>query len=388
MKEIIKGNGQELQKVFATLDLVEKNKTGLPLLNNYLVTVNDGNYGNSDLELRAFDLQHEIKISIANENNFASKEILLIRRHEINKVLSTKTMSSNNLVFSIEDNNLEIATKSGNTKAKLHVKHEVENEFPRYDMTIYKQCDTFFHLKPKDLGYIDILEKHNSKHYLNTILGCVNIAKHEDNLVMAATDGDRLVTCNLEHAICSHEFKELNLKLQTLKLLKKIDKILDLQFIDVLEFANHMQINFRFAFGSGSITCEKFVGIFPRYKELIPTEFIGESTFARKHLIENLKEIKPFVNEITNLITFANDKIASLNRDIAYEIKLGCPKNVNYNFLLNLNFLLDTANSFDTDTIVLKYNGPLNPLVFSAQDSNVQSLVMPIENTTASYLGV
>jgi DNA polymerase-3 subunit beta len=127
-------------------------------------------------------------------------------------------------------------------------------------------------------------------------------------------------------------------------------------------------------------------GEYPRYDELFPQEDGKTITFDKPSLLSALKQLKPFIDKRTNLITVEpinnivmvdDQHKTSMKCNLSPQLDKFAESNV-VMFAANYNYLLQAVESIDSDRIQVQFGGPFKPLIFS--HGQYRHLLMPLQN--------
>ncbi|MBI2100651.1 MAG: DNA polymerase III subunit beta [Candidatus Vogelbacteria bacterium] len=200
-------------------------------------------------------------------------------------------------------------------------------------------------------------------------------------LCLVATDSFRLAEKHLGGDKLRLNLPYLILPLKnTLELMKIIENLnvdLEIQY-------NQNQISF-FA-PHFYLTSRLIDGVFPDYRQIIPTRFSTEVTTNRAQLLELLKLANVFVDKF-------NQADLSLNKEGKLEIRTINDNGNNLVWVvpqavsgepvaisLNLKYLLDGLVAFSDEQVILRFNGAAKPIMLTGWgDTTLVYLIMPIK---------
>lgn len=134
------------------------------------------------------------------------------------------------------------------------------------------------------------------------------------------------------------------------------------------------------------LTSRLIDGVFPDYRQIIPTRFSTEVTTNRAQLLELLKLANVFVDKF-------NQADLSLNKEGKLEIRTINDNGNNLVWVvpqavsgepvaisLNLKYLLDGLVAFSDEQVILRFNGAAKPIMLTGWgDTTLVYLIMPIK---------
>ncbi len=208
---------------------------------------------------------------------------------------------------------------------------------------------------------------------------CLYNQGHE--LAMVATDSFRLAEKVFPLAL------KISLALPHLilpiKNVSEIIRVLENTSDEVTVEYNRHQISFRV--GEIYLTSRLVDGVYPDYRQIIPTTKLTEVIVAKDRLMETLKVLNIFVDrfgQITLAISPAAKKIEFTSSNDNGENTSNLEATIEgeaVTLSLNVKYLLDCFQSIPTDSLRLKLNGPHKPVVIQGVgDPSFTYLIMPI----------
>lgn len=140
------------------------------------------------------------------------------------------------------------------------------------------------------------------------------------------------------------------------------------------------------SFGDTSLFVRLVEGEFPQYQSLIPQSFQTEVNIGREEWMSALKTSMVFAKETSSIVTLMIDEknctIRSAssgvgeNEIVIESQKTGKEQTVS----VNARFLMDVLSHVKSETVVLKINDPLKPVVFiDEQQPEMTAIVMPFK---------
>ncbi len=149
-----------------------------------------------------------------------------------------------------------------------------------------------------------------------------------------------------------------------------------------IEYNQH-QISFKM--GEIYLTSRLTDGVYPDYRQIIPTTKLTEAIVLKDRLMETLKVLNIFVDrfgQITLTVSPADKKIEFTSSNDNGENTSNIEATVEgeaVTLSLNVKYLLDCLQSIHTDSLRLKFNGPHKPVVVQGVgDPSFTYLIMPI----------
>jgi DNA polymerase-3 subunit beta len=128
-------------------------------------------------------------------------------------------------------------------------------------------------------------------------------------------------------------------------------------------------------------------GQYPRYEQLIPTQFAYRLTFQRQELLNKLELTALSASDRHHIVKFSTDAQGltslSANRDDSecFNKLVVSLEGEPIEFAFNYRYVLDALRVMDADIVTLETNGPLAPAVFrpSVDGALHLALVMPVQ---------
>ncbi len=200
-------------------------------------------------------------------------------------------------------------------------------------------------------------------------------------LCLVATDSFRLAEKHLggDKLKLTLPYLILPLKnvLELMKIIENLDGDLEIQY-------NQHQISFLAP--HLYLTSRLIDGVFPDYRQIIPSRFSTEVTTNRIQLLELLKLANVFTDKF-------NQADLSVNQEQKLEIRTSNDSGNNLVWVnpqsvsgepvavsLNLKYLLDGLTTFTTEQIILRFNGAQKPMMLAGlSDPTLIYLIMPIK---------
>ncbi len=204
--------------------------------------------------------------------------------------------------------------------------------------------------------------------------------EQEDGLVVVATDSFRLA----EKRLLNNKISLPNL-IVPLKNVSEIIKILDNISGEVEVQYNQHQISFQAE--NFYLTSRLIEGVFPDYRQIIPTRYETEVVVKRGDLLDLLKLSNVFTNKFNqaDLTVTADDKnqieikTKNDNGDNRSWLPAQSVTGSSVSIGFNLKYLLEGLAAIRTENVVLRLNGDSKPIVVAGVgDTSFTYLIMPI----------
>lgn len=364
-----------LDKAIKSVSKAIPNKTIQPILNNILLE-----NSKNTLYLSATDLDFYIEAILPSINEIEGSITLSSKKLE--EIVSR--LEENDVEFSVNHETNKSNISCG--KSNFELLGVASSDFPKFNKPS-NENEYFVLNKSKFLKIIDMVSFSASKYDLNNILGGVFLGIKEENskfiFEIAATDGNRLSAYETEVESVNLSKKEA---VVPLKVIQDVSKILDTSVDE------NLKISFRsnqiiFKTEDRLIISRLLEGVYPKYKQLIPTSFDKFAQLERKIFTYALDRVSVMANEITNLIhlNFSENfmTIKSSNSDFGGAEDL---LEIEYigeeiDIFFNVKYLLEGIKNIDSERIQISLIGPVSPIMIKPiGDDNYLYLVMPIKH--------
>ena len=357
---------RELQKLNS---VISSNNT-LPILDNFLFEINEGN-----MAVTASDLEVTMKVAISVESEFDGR-ITIPARILIDTL---KTFSNQPLTFVINLTNysIEIISELGNYK----LSGNNADEFPK-SPTLTNSSSTFF--KSEILhNAINKTLFASGNDDLRPVMSGVYCELSPEQVTFVATDAHKLVK-HSRNDLSSDKTASLILPKKPLTILK--NNIVD--GIDIkLDFND---TNALFSFENNTIICRLIDGKYPNYDAVIPKENPNKLTIETSLLLSSIKRISIYANKTTHQIRLkvSGSELQISSEDLDFSNKaderLPCHyegEDIEIGF--NSKFVIDMLNNIGSNKISLEMSAPnragiILPLDGTVEGENTLMLVMPV----------
>jgi len=350
--------------IYQAEKITGKNLT-LPILNSILFIASG-----KSLKLRATNLSLGIEIEIPAK---IEKEGVVAVPGSVLIGIFSNIFQNENISLEGKDGNLLIKTK----KSQIKLKSQPNDDFP----TIPQVSGNTFEIDSKKLiDGIKSVYYSSSFSDIKPEISSVYFYSKEDSLIFVSTDSFRLA----EKKIKTKNLEEIPGILIPFKNIPDILRVFG-------EFSGEMKIYFnknQISFSSDNIylTSRVIDGIFPDYGQIIPKEFKTECVVLRQDLLNALKLSNIFSDKFNqvNLIIKPKDKIfelSSQNNEVGenktYLDAVVSGEDIEVSF--NYKYFIDCFQSINTDSVAIKFNQSIKPIVVSGvSDNSFIYLIMPM----------
>jgi len=362
------------EKLFPILSAVSRiaslNKSGLPILNNILLSTE-----NSYLKLVATNLEiaieGKLRAKIEKEGN------ITIPSQIFNNYISS--LPKENINLEVKDNELLIKTKSQKAKIKAISSEEIPIiPQPIKKEKIVLKSDDFKKALKQTLFAIG--EKEARVEISGALFSLAG-----KNLTIVGTDSYRLIEKTIKVKENDYQGKELIIPKKTLEEVLRIIKDEDKE--DIFIYPSENQI--LFSYQDFSLVSQIISSDFPNYKEIIPKNFKTKIIFRKESLLQIIKTASLFarsgINDLKIKFLPKEEKIiiSSLNNQVGEneaELKVEISGN-NNDVSFNYQYLLDGLLNLGGDELSLEIiDSNLPGVIRSTSDDSFLYLIMPIKS--------
>jgi DNA polymerase-3 subunit beta len=341
-----------------------KNLT-LPILNSILLIASG-----KSLKLRSTNLSLGLEIEILAK--IEKEGVVAVSGSVLAGVFSN---ISQNETISLEgiDGNILIKTK----KNKIKLKGELIEDFPTIPVV---EGNTFEIESKKLIDGIKSVYYSSSVSDIKPEISSVFIYKEGGELVFVSTDSFRLA----EKKIKMKEIEDIEGIIIPFKNIPEILRVFG-DFLGMVRVCfNKNQISF--SLDNTYLTSRVIDGIFPDYRQIIPTEFKTEATLLKQDLLNALKLSNIFSDKFNQINLTINPKekifeLSSQNNDVGENktfveaVLEGEPAELSFNY----KYFLDCLQAINTDSLTVKIVDASRPIVVSpVSDSSFTYLIMPM----------
>ena len=358
---------EKLTKAVSAAERVTSKNPTLPVLSCILFEVSK-----NSLTIKATNLDLGIEINIPVKVLKEGK--VAIPSQILNTFLGTIQNDKNITIETTENNTVKIV----GSKTSTTIKSLPYDDFPNIPQVSDEQSFK--------ISSVDVVKGLKSVWYSSSVssvkpgLSSVFIHSEEDLLVFAATDSFRLA----EKRVRVKKPSQIERILVPFKNIPEIIRTLDGMNAEILVCFTKNQISF--SHEDTYLTSRVVDGIFPDYKQIIPSGNLTEVTLLKQDLIQALKAANIFSDKFNQINIKVAPETKSLvlktsNNDVGESVNSvdatisGEAIAVNFNY----KYLSDCFQSIDSDSVSLFFNGLSRPLVIRGTgDKSFLYLVMPM----------
>ena len=372
----------ELNTALQLVSRAVANRPTHPVLANVLLTADAGT---GKLSLTGFDLNLGIQTSLIA--SIDSSGAITLPSKLFSEIISK--LSSDSPITLISDTSKEqvqITSKSGT----YQVRSMTADDFPELPIV---ENESF--LKINASSFANSLRSTlfaSSTDEAKQILTGVNLSFNKNSIKSAATDGHRLAVLSLQDVISSDNeskiYENIEVTLPS-RSLREVERFLSSCKSDTEISFFYDQGQVVFISSDQIVTTRTLDGTYPNYNQLIPDEFQHTLELDRKSFILALDRISVLAEQHNNVIKISTNKKESVLNITAEAQDLGSGfESIPINFdsddieiAFNSRYLLEGLKIIDTDSILLKFNAPTTPAIFTPSDDGKQFiyLVMPVQ---------
>lgn len=317
------------------------------------------------LEITGFNLSHGIEIH-CNSEIIDSGSVCI----PASAIAIIKSMNGQLIIETNETNLITISNLSGTVEIQGFPAEE-------YPELIDDDFDPKSQHKIDAKSFAQVVKyctQSTSTDETKQILTGINITASEGNLRAIATDGHRLTVVNIPVSesivIDSVTIPSKSLSLTPIGNSETIALTIDKSQISI---------------DSGSRSIMRTLdGKYPDAMLLIPKSFTRELTIDRRELIDALNMMSS-ISDQNNLVKFeiANSlEVSSSSDGKSGKVNIDCELNGDaIDIAFNLKYLIDGLKMFDTRQVKISMNEPLQPVIVTAVDSDLDLtyLAMPVQ---------
>ena len=368
MKFIV--NSSTLLKELQKLNGVISSSNTLPILDNFLFEIQDGN-----IQIIASDLETTMISKITTESS-SNGQITIPSKIIIDTL---KTFSNQPLTFLVDEDTkgIEISSENGNYK----LAGQDAKEFPRVpELT----SSSNFNLNSSVL--LNAINKTlfaSGNDELRPVMSGVFCELSEEQITFVATDAHKLVKHTTSN-INSNSSSSFILPKKPLSLLKSnIGSESDINI-------DYNETNVKFSLENITLICRLIDGKYPNYDAVIPKDNPNKLVIEKQELLNSIKRVSIYASKTTHQIRLkvAGSQLQITSEDLDFankaEERLTCSyegEDIEIGF--NSRFVIDMLNNIGSDQICLEMSAPNRAgiiLPLDGQDENEDTLmlVMPV----------
>ncbi len=355
-----------------------------PVLANVLLTADQGT---ERLSLTGFDLNLGIQTSFSATIE-TSGAITLPAKLLVEIVARLSTDSPITLISDDLGENVELISSNGS----YQMRGMSSDDYPELPLV---QSGRAFKVNRHSL--IKALKSTifaSSSDEAKQLLTGVHLSFNGCEMISAATDGHRLAVLNIKDALESESANEIDDFAITLpsRSLREVERLMNsLRDNDTVSlFCDQGQVVFLSS--DQVITSRTLEGDYPKYSQLIPSEFSRKIYINRNSFIQSLERVAVLADQLNNVVKITLDEKSEIMKVTADAQDVGSgSESIPIKFIgesiqiaFNVRYVLEGLKSIDSDLVVLNCNSPNTPVILSAEnsDSGFLYLVMPVQIRT------
>ncbi len=372
----------ELNTALQLVSRAVANRPTHPVLANVLLTADAGT---GKLSLTGFDLNLGIQTSLSASIERSGAITLPCKLFgEIVSKLSSESPIS--LTFDEVKDQVKITSKNGS----YEVRSMSADDFPELPIV---ENESF--LKINAISFANSLKSTlfaSSTDESKQILTGVNLSFNDNSIKSAATDGHRLAVVYLKDVISSNNNSNSNHNIEVTlpsRSLREVERFLSSCNSDTEISFFYDQGQVVFISSDQIVTTRTLDGTYPNYNQLIPDNFQYTLELNRKSFISALDRVSVLAEQHNNVLKISTNKKENVLNISAEAQDLGSGfESIPINFdaddieiAFNSRYLLEGLKLIETDNILLKFNAPTTPAIFTPMDNDKQFvyLVMPVQ---------
>lgn len=360
----------ELLKKLQTANGAISSNPVLPILEDFLFTVQDGELTITATDLETF-ITTRIEVMGADKNGAIAVPAKIL-------LDTLKELPAQPVTFVVNEENFGIEIKSAYGKYRLA--GENGQDFPSVPQA--EEVDAITLTTAQLIQGINKTIFATSNDDLRPQMTGVNFEVGLNNLTLVATDAHKLV---------KYTFAEVGSSVATSFIVPK--KALNL-LKNALSAAESVKVAFNrsnafFTFGNAHIICRLIDARFPDYNAVIPTKNPNTLTVTRADFQHSLKRIAIYANKTTNQVvldlTENSLTISAQDLDFSNEAteQLACEYTGEpLRIAFNAKFMIEMLNALDAETIRMELSSPnraaiIRPTQYREKE-DLLMLVMPV----------
>ncbi|HNW71399.1 MAG TPA: DNA polymerase III subunit beta [Candidatus Paceibacterota bacterium] len=361
----IECNSEKIKQAISQTEKITGKNLTLPVLASILLIASG-----KSLKLRSTNLSLGVEVEIPSK---VEKEGIMAVSGSVLSSIFSNISQNEQIILEEENGNLLIKTK----KSLIKLKGQPCDDFPTIPVVSGK---TFTIESKKFIDGIKSVYYSSSVSDIKPEISSVFIYSDDDNLVFVSTDSFRLA----EKKIRIKGLEEIPGILIPFKNISEILRIFGDVNDEIKICFNKNQISFSSL--NIYLTSRVINGVFPDYRQIIPKEYKTEAIVLKQDLLNALKISNIFSDKFNqvNLKIKPKEKtfeLSSSNNDVG-ENKThldGALTGENVELGFNYKYFLDSLQSINSDSISIKLNQTIKPLVVSGvSDNSFIYLIMPM----------
>ena len=358
---------KNIQKASMLIEKITGKNPALPILNATLLLAQD-----KSLYLISTNLEMALEVVIPSKIEKEGK--IAIPAKIFSNLLSS--LLDNNLNFENKNDNLIVTTDTSSTTIKGYP----VDDFPIIPKTKEKKSFT--------VSVFDFINGLKSVYYSSSLsdikpeLNSVFVYSFKSTpMSFVATDSFRLAEKNIPYSFSDNPNFLIPYRsvVEILRIFEEQEGDLKISLDDnnIVLVCNNIKFTSRLT-----------GGVFPDYKQIIPTKFVSTATIHKKQFIESLRTAGMFcgkLNEVKVRIYGGENfiEIQTNNSDLG-EHSVTIPAKTEGEDLImmfNYRYLMDCLGFINSDQILFKFNGEGRPLLITGlTDSSFVYLIMPMKD--------
>ena len=367
-------SSMELLGHLQAISRVISNKNTLPILDNFLFSLEDGK-----LEITASDLESTLITQIQLENTDGSGAVAVPARILTDTL---KEFPDIPLTFEINTESLMIVIQSEN--GKFSIMGQNGAEFPQMPVIKDDQKQVLELEQEVLLTGINKSLFATADDELRPVMNGIFLELSPDDITFVASDAHKLVRYKRTDA-AAESASSFILPKKPASLLKNIlpkeeNKV-------VLEFDDR---NASFTLTNYKLVCRLVEGNYPSYNSVIPTDNPYKMSIDRLSFYNTLKRVSVFSNQASNLVKLAltGNQLNISAQDIDFSIsateRLSCQyEGEDMEIGFKSTFLIEILANLASDDVILEMSDPtragiLLPAVTDNESEDTLMLLMPM----------
>ena len=367
-----------LKKVVSCTSRATSSKSIQPILNNILISSNNGS-----ITVSATDLDLAIECKLPAEISKSGRITLPAKK--LDEIVSKAPGEDVRIL--IEKGNLAHIKSN---KSKFQINGTSPEEFPQ--VISNKESEEEYKISSDELlKGIMLTSFATSKFETNSILSGVNFEVDNGNFEIGATDGSRLARYIGKLKVDKKSSKLKNSVVIPGRALSELERL-----INTFSSGNG-EVSFYFMPGQiifqspdFSLSTRLISGTFPSYDKLIPDKLSYRAVFKRSDLLGSLERVSILANERTNVVKLSFKKDGQTVRITANSPDYGNAddevdveyKGDNLETAFNYRYLSEALRNLDTEKVLLELENPLSPILLKINekvDYDYTYLIMPVQ---------
>lgn len=332
------------------------------------------------ITVRGFDLAMGIEFTIP-ANVDTEGTIVIPGAKQFKEIVSKLNDGEITIEFDDDSQTIKLAANSG----VYEFQTTSPDEYP--DIPVPENEPIELYSQPLKAGFESVLYAVSFEETKQLLTG-VNIKAKDGFLYFAGTDGHRLSTCVVANDL--GELPEVTIPKYAISAMLKM---LPNYETDVIHISCD-KTGIEFKSGNIRIYSRVLEGAYPRYDQLVPTQFLGVVRVNRVGLLKALDRVSVLAESrnavvkcsfgMLGIATISSESDGSKGQEqltiqSTTELFQGESE---YNIAFNVKYLVDALKSFTCNEIALNLNKPTSPVILKPVDDGEFSqlgLLMPVQ---------